>query len=194
MSQFKKYFKIIQESEESPLKSIIFNGEFYTLTTKEKVEVKDYDLENNEQKPNGLWFTKGDEWIQFLIDNSVIDEDGITTPHKSIFPDYKVKNIAKIRINNAKIIVIDEQKELDFFIQGYGIKNEYNSLKSVFSFNWKTFSTDYKIDGVYINSYKLPTSYHLNSIWDVPSGCIWNTNGKISQIEIIPIKNYKKFF
>lgn len=122
-------------------------------------------------KPSGLWFGKGNEWLQFITyggDTSWIDS---------------YNYLYEVKINKDHLIVIDDHQALIEFDKKYRTKQAIN-------INWQRVVDETKKAGIVI-PVNFKQIYYTNKInrqyndylpdwydtWDVASGVIWNSNG-----------------
>lgn len=130
------------------------------------------------EKPLGLWYGFGNNWLNFLIDGLFF---GIREWDRCWF-DSKVKQIThiyKLKVDSS-IYKINDSKSLSFFEKLYADKYKEN-------INWlkvaKTYSgieiklPKFEIDGI------LDDSYWAWG-WDINSGCIWDKKA-IKEIKLI---------
>ena len=115
--------------------------------------LEDYPL----NKPDGLWYGFGREWIDFVYKNE------LTIKHGNYIYYVKLKD-------PKRILQIKDLTGMEEF------SNKYLQRKLI---NWKVVSNDY--DGIEINPYQGKLYY--NSVkyawygdWSIASGCVWNTN------------------
>ena len=113
-------------------------------------------------KPLGLWYGIGTSWIDWVKIN---------------MRDWEYNNIFEIKIDESKILKINNVKILREFTSEYtvpfgGIKSESNDLKMI---DWNRFCTDKS--GIEIDPFIITTLYDMwISTWDVESGCVWDDN------------------
>jgi hypothetical protein len=197
MSLFKKYYNLFESISNE---NMIINGKFITAFSEKNLIIKKYEQRNGSHKPRGLWFSKGQRWIDFLLDYDYIDEEGKQKIQKGKL--FYVENVIKFEINNKKFYYINNEKQLIEFIEKYKDKDIPSDVPKEFiplylrdkknefvdSFKWEELSNDY--DGIYIKDVS-DREYSLINSWDVPSGCLWNLQG-IKQEKTVTISDYMK--
>ena len=149
-------------------KKITFN-----VTTKYK-QTKGYYY-----KPKGFWYSCYNDWYNWVSIE---------------MPEWLHKYIHKININKDvltdirnknknKLLVINNVKDFDIFNKRYGYKR---------GINWIKVAEDY--GGIEICPFLYKRSNYLwYAIWDVASGCIWNTKSIIKNSELIYEKKKGKY-
>ncbi len=140
---------------------------------------KHYIYNNNiyQIKPNGFWYACYNDWY-----NWIIEENMKSFLHKYI---HKINIIGKTNIRNKdknKCLIINNLQDFDIFYKKYGNKD------SIF---WNKVVEDY--GGIEICPFFIERKHIFwYSMWDVASGCIWNTN-IISNTELIYEKTKNKY-
>ena len=151
-----------EEMDKSVLKRIGNNDKIH-MSDDDNLKFK--NVSPNEQpishKPNGLWFSVGKQWIDFLIG----DEWG----HNMIdrMDDY----IYDIKTNDSKILTIGKENE-SMFLHKYGVENDYGKI----DVDWRKVAGDWSGVEILINPRELKDKWLWNT-WDIASGCIWNIDG-----------------
>ncbi len=117
-------------------------------------------------KPYGLWYAIGNSWLKWCLSEE---------------PGWIGKYIYEIKLNpEANILFIKNEKSVFSFSKKYGKKDNNYSLSKSVLINWQRVMKDY--DGIEINPYFRNLRHNYNLIWyngwDIPSGCIWNSNAK----------------
>lgn len=144
---------------------------YYIFSPTTLTEFEDIHSQRTHYKPNGLWFGKGNEWLQFITyggDASWVDS---------------YNYMYEIKINKENLIVIDDHQALIEFNQKY-------KTKQPFYINWQRVVDETKKDGILIsvNFKEIYYTKNINlqyndylpdwySTWDIASGAIWNSNG-----------------
>ena len=111
-------------------------------------------------KPTGLWYSCGDEWVEWL---------------ESEMPSWlnRVNYLYRIEVNQERILTLRNPKDFEF------LKDNFNSDDG-FGVNWKKIQ-DEGYAGIEIcprqSSIKQNYDYLWYSGWDVASGCIWDPAG-----------------
>jgi hypothetical protein len=153
------------------LKEEIDKSVFNQVGNNDKIHISDSDnltfknVPINEQpisyKPEGLWFSLGMEWIEFLIG----DEWGHNMRDR--IDDY----LYLINTNDSTILTLGKENE-EQFLNKYGIRNKYDNM----DVDWSKVANDWDGIEIIINPRELNERW-LWSTWDIPSGCIWNIKG-----------------
>lgn len=119
-------------------------------------------------KPEGLWYSFGASWFNFLTN----DYDD---PKKWNIWGFKrvtaISHIYKIYLDASKILTIDTLEKLEEFDNQYNCNDQI--LWDVVSKNWSGVEIRY-----------LPRLYDWYKSWDCSSGCIWNPNA-IKKIKLL---------
>lgn len=119
-------------------------------------------------KPTGLWYSFGLRWIDWV---------------KETMPEWMGKNVFEIDINEENVLLIDNLIELENFNDEYVVSSNY--LEN-YNIDWPRVSVDYS--GIEIPQvfWKARNKFHWYNGWDVPSGCIWDSNGikSIKKIDV----------
>jgi len=126
-----------------------------------KFPVEQEENHNVIDKPSGLWYAVGTEWIEWI---------------ESEMPHWMGKTFYKIEISN-KVLKIDTAKKFEELMKKYGevrrIPGLKYSRKHNLYINWKKVAEDYS--GIEIAPYRwhYRHEYMWYYGWDVASGCIW---------------------
>lgn len=141
-----------------------------------------FDREQSKgNKPRGLWYAKGFEWIDLLIENI-----------GGIFPLAKYTRLYEIEVTDKVLKLIDEKDAIQF-TKEYGVKTDFD--KEYFDeryseIDWKKVAKNYS--GIELST-QLALNSHFTkrkrilqwtSGWDIGSGCIWDKSG-IDKITLI---------
>tara|TARA_Y100000389_G_C17408616_1_gene489536 strand:- start:649 stop:1170 length:522 start_codon:yes stop_codon:yes gene_type:complete len=142
-------------------------------------------------KPSGLWYSCYDSWYNWMSEE---------------IPDMLFKYIHKLNIKNNvltdirnknknKLLVIKTLKDFDLFTKNYKVKTYYKDkgiIKEFIFIDWIKVSNDF--GGIEICPY---LNKRRNILWyygfDVASGCIWNLQSIIKNLEIIYEKKNDKY-
>jgi hypothetical protein len=133
-----------------------------TINTASKEIVKRhwYNLPEHSIKPRGLWYSIGDEWIEWVRKN---------------MPEWEHSYNHTIVVDESKLLIISTFIELEAFISAYK-KDEYN-------IDWKAIRSRYM--GIEFRNYgdirhrtfdKFNILYTFYWGLDCSCGCIWNMN------------------
>jgi len=158
------------------------------LSRSSKLEKKTYS-QHIMHKPKGLWyaFSLGKEessWLNWLY---------AEMPHWLEKYDY----FLEIDVSSANIIKISTEEELSDFDNKYQntdrdtYDNDLTYTYSRLSIDWRKVAQDY--DGMELTNYETLLrslgGRHGSwiDIWDIDSGCIWNTNA-IKVVKVKPIE------
>lgn len=134
-------------------------GNYIITTNTDKLKRINYmkynknGVENN--KPYGFWFSIGNEWIEYIIENN--------------FNNYMIhiKYIISIKVKKSSKILIISGKTINGSLRNKVIKNN--------TIDWKYIFDNY--DGLILNSNYINDMdtdiYSLFYGWDIKSGVIW---------------------
>lgn len=135
-------------------------------------------------KPNGLYYAKGIEWLQFL--KSGFGNDDISFNDEYLFINSDDLIIYEVKIK-SNILVINSIDDLlgfgDKYKATFTKNHELYTINEYTNFiDWDKLSKDY--DGIQFNNYykikeditfeKRMFKYTWFLGWDVNGGCIWN--------------------
>lgn len=122
----------------------------YIHLSKKPIEsLKDIKQTNKSMKPNGLWFSKEKEWINYMDNNSSKELFGLVYQIDLKMPLLKISN----------------KSQIDKFTEKYGTSQKIR---------WGDVQKDYP--GILFDPYLEKVQYPWYSNIDVASGCIWNKN------------------
>ena len=144
---------------------VLSNKKIEELYPQSQVPPTEY---NSYQKPSGLWYGCGTEWLNFA-------DTGL--------PGYlnNVNYIYEIEISDS-VLKIDSNEDFDTFYWHFHQPYSRGSISN--PINWPEVKGEY--DGIEICPYlyKKRMDFDWYYPWDVASGCIWNPKGikKISPI------------
>ena len=159
-------------------KLVLGKNERVTVSTQEITAIKDIPQGNSAWgKPRGLWYAFGDSWIHYTK-----TEFGDDSHHS-----FKSKTHAyKIYPDFSKIIVLKTKNDVDGFVKAYLQKepDKYNH----YDIEWGKVANDYSgieiptyrslgMRGWHDNNQDSKNRYYWLYTWDVPSGCIWKSDG-----------------
>ena len=190
--------KIIKQSD-FPYRNIISKKKIIKL-----INIKPHKTANNHHKPPGLWYGFKHYWGENLLLKMwyISINYNIKQPNKK----YKINNLYKLVLKKNSLTDIDNPDKNKILslktkkdIQKFTIKYYNNKLHKIL---WYNVMQDY--GGIEIprfhkklHEYNLPLTidnskkniYHKIAEWyngwDVPSGCIWNSNVQHSIIKIL---------
>ena len=118
---------------------------------------------HSDDKPNGLWYAIGTEWIDYAQENM-----------PSTLKSWQF--VYKLEINEPRMCLIRNEKQMEKFHNTYGhsrwvMNADFNSI------DWA--SVVKKYSGIEIAPYqgKYRFKYRWYYGWDVASGCIWARDG-----------------
>jgi len=137
--------------------------------------------QSKDNKPRGLWYAKGFEWIDLLIENI-----------GGIFPLAKYTRLYEIEVTDKVLKLIDEKDAIQF-TKEYGVKTDFDKeyFDEIYSeIDWKKVATNYS--GIELSTQLALNSHYTKrkrilewtSGWDIGSGCIWDKSG-IDKITLI---------
>ena len=146
----------------------------YHLTSRKQLNLSlDYQQKPGNLKPNGIWYSLGDEWLQWV---------------KSEMPSWREKYNIEIIMSEKNLLIIDSIQRLEAFQAQYSMGREERTTLNFMMIDWESVAKKYS--GIEIRDYhaiqweysKREKSIHDGlwlSAWDVSSGCIWDLD-KIS--------------
>lgn len=186
---FPKYTPSIAEKEPS-LVHIRDNDRIHISET-EVIELESQTSQKVGEKPKGLWYSFGKQWMHFLQDWDESREYLDKTVNKD-------KNIYKLTIDLSKVCALRSKKHIDQFIKKYG---QMNHVYNIMQINWENVSRDYS--GIEIPNYHSLSMrnwheydklyyrlYFWLYTWDVSSGCVWNKDAIINFKKLEPRMPY----
>jgi|APSaa5957512535_1039671.scaffolds.fasta_scaffold19968_3 hypothetical protein len=145
-------------------------------------------------KPDGVWYSCNDAWYNWTQENGMLQ-------HKYIHKINIYRNVMT-NINNKnkdKILVINNLKDFDLFNKKYGYNAWYGKKfwKEMgggnYLIKWDKVANDY--GGIEICPYLTKRRYYLwYNLFDVASGCVWNTKHIIKNSELIYEKRKGKYY
>jgi len=146
------------------------------LSSSPTISFKDMSLSQSiDNKPRGLWYACGNEWINFEKDTSDF--------HLHNQPQY----LFKIEINPSAMFMIKNNQELDNFGDTYSCswQQKYKDINAPPGrpfINWPEVAKKY--GGIeicpYLGSRRRDPTQTWYYGWDVASGCIWNKNAIVN--------------
>jgi len=114
-------------------------------------------------KPKGLWYSCGDDWIQWASS----EMPGMIN---------KANYLYKIEVNYDKIKTVHSEAEFTFLEKEYGAKSMIGGTV----IDWKKLQDD-GFAGIeicpYFNNKRYTAQWYYS--WDVASGCIWDPAGLV---------------
>ena len=122
-------------------------------------------------KPHGLWYSLGDQWIQFAKSEMKDKFEG----HEWLY-DLQVKTTNLDSPNPAAVLILDTREDALRLFKRHGIEQitRYSSTK----IKWAWLARHY--GGIEVRDMAL----HLFYGWDIDSGCVWNKEA-ITNIETL---------
>lgn len=128
-------------------------------------------------KPDGFWYAFGDSWKYFAELN--MGEKYYDA----------LQHAYKVYVDNSKIISIRDQYMLDDFNREFNVETDDRFMP--YEIDWAKVSQRY-------SGFEIPCYYEIDdrnitrnrwlSLWDVPSGVIWNPN---AVLKLKPLGNPK---
>lgn len=142
----------------------------------EILPLKEFQEQKENDKPNGLWYAVGEEWINWV---------------KSEMPEWEGKFLYKLELNFDKILHLKNAQDIDTFSKKFSITPEY--FKSIdpggmgynfYDVDWIRVSKEYS--GIEISPYQYEQRFETRWYygWDVASGCVWKKDA-ILDIKIL---------
>lgn len=156
------------------------------ITEDKKIDLKKIYKQKKGWKPEGIWYSCGKSWYNFIKDNDI--NDRLNKYIHSLYLKRKICITIKEK-NYEKLLVIKNNDEFDAFFNKYKI---FSKTLNYFLIDWKKVSNDY--GGIeicpYLKDKRMVTWYYP---WDVASGCIWN-NDLIFNTKIVYEKDKKNIY
>jgi len=139
------------------------------------IETNDWDNLVGD-KPNGLWFSYGGEWLGYIR-----------------YDDPKrlknAKFVYELEIDNSKILSIPDDYTINEFHEKFGYKKNDPEYGNKIYVNWAAVKSQYS--GIEVKKYdwnlRCDNIYPWYSALDRPSGCIWGKDG-FKSVKIIAKK------
>jgi len=128
-------------------------------------------------KPDGFWYAFGDSWLYFAKDDM----------GKNYYE--ALQHAYKVYVNRYKIISILNQDMLDDFNNEFGLETDSRSIP--YEIDWVKVTQQYSgFEIPCLNDIEVQniTRNRWLSLWDVPSGVIWNPN---AVLKLKPLGNPK---
>jgi len=167
---------------------ILNENERYIFSSEKEIKFREDKQEQNEtDKPEGLWYSIGNEWAEEV--SNQLD-----------FLANRYNYVHKIKITD-KVLSINTIDEAIDFTKKYGVQ-EHGSYMNRFLIKWVDVAEDYsgievkdpaswsRIDDTYVRiedgnqkNYNLRYLFWWMFSWDVASGCVWREDG-IESIEL----------
>lgn len=148
---------LLEKIPNSVLKKIL-PKERIIMSPNNKIHFKNIKQLYKRNKPQGLWYSIGREWIDWVRQN---------------YPEWEYDVIFAIELNFSKILVIKTVQDRKDFENKYGIWDEH--FKCYFKIDWPTVGKLYS--GIEL---LVPLGGEIgnwNKTWDIKSGCVWNKSG-----------------
>ena len=143
------------------------------VNTKEtKIEFFNKEQISKSNKPRGLWYGIGKEWIKWVREE---------------MPNWEENKIFKIEITDS-VLILDDLKKIREFEKEYGVKESHLGDDVVNRIKWSEVAK--KWSGVEL-LYPHGILGEWRHDWDVRSGCIWNKSG-LKSIKKITVKPRSK--
>ena len=129
------------------------------MTAKDKINLPFAVEQEPSFKPRGLWYGIGTSWIEWV---------------RSEMPEWEGDYIFNLDIDPTKILQIKSSEELLKFSKEYA--NNMNG--SQLGIDWSEVAKQYS--GIEISPYQYSMRFDSRTRWyygwDIPSGCIWNSD------------------
>lgn len=115
-------------------------------------------------KPEGLWFSVGDEWLDFLVIDYPAAAEGR-------------KYLIELNISGSCLSLSSKDEVLEFS-KKYGVTGSSGT-----NINWKEVSDSYSgiVIAPYQNSLRTAKETRWYYGWDVASGCVWSSSAITGQ-------------
>jgi hypothetical protein len=125
-------------------------------------------------KPNGLWYSCGREWIEWVRNES----------------RFTSKYIYRLHINYSRVLKITNEKDFDEFSEEYVAKNKILEMNTTMYVDWPKVSVKY--GGVeicpYLHTRRRSKKSEWYYWWDVASGCLWDPS-TVSGADLLYVYN-----
>jgi len=148
-------------------------------TDKTELEHREYQ-QYIEGHPNGLWYSFGNQWADFIRRDWPFDVKDYTNKYKMIFEIEVGGNILKINTHEEAVNFTKKYNPNSYFYIGspsHSIQSWRSNEKGNYrqgEINWALVAKDY--DGIECTIIKELSFFEMFSTWDIDSGCVWNTN------------------
>jgi len=127
----------------------------------EQAPIEEFEERGVANKPYGLWFARGDGWMQFIDRN-----------HFGIIG----KQAHKLNLNTSEIAQVNKNTITDFENKYLVSKDFFNDLSPIYGngvIDWKKVAEDYSGVEVNLESFGESRPKWLTG-WDITSGALWN--------------------
>ena len=127
----------------------------------EQAPIEEFEERGVANKPYGLWFARGDGWMQFIDRN-----------HFGIIG----KQAHKLNLNTSEIAQVNKNTIKDFEKKYLVGKDFFNDLSPIYGdgvIDWKKVAEDYSGVEVNLESFGESRPKWLTG-WDITSGALWN--------------------
>ena len=136
----------------------------YFITRNKQIKVSSVTQKGG-TKPNGLWYSVGDEWFQWLLYD---------------MPEWIYDFVFEVEINDRNVLKINNTKTFRNFEKQYLTVDRGGGFMIP---DWKSVANDYSGIEIapYLSQFRQEDWYYG---WDVASGCIWN-NKAVKKVSLI---------
>lgn len=138
-------------------------------------EFRSVKQENNGlfySKPEGIWYSVGNDWFNHLLKIGCIKIEQF---------------IYKIEINYSNIYTIKTEEEIDSFTELYG-RSVFGNNKDD-TIDWELLSKGYTGVEICPYIYSRRKSYRWYYTWDCASGCIWDKSAIFDVKLVVDFEN-----
>jgi hypothetical protein len=165
-----------KSSQQDALESIIpgIQESDHITMLKKKFTVLPAISQKDSMKPNGLWYSCGTEWIEWVLRE---------------MSDWVGSYVYRLHINYGNMLKIDDAAGIDEVTKKYvneRMAHIFPGHKSSIYIDWVKMAKDYS--GIEICPYQHSKRLDPNSEWyygwDVASGCVWNQSA-LAGVELI---------
>lgn len=142
-------------------------------------EPKDIDREyqsNKRDKPNGLWFSVGNGWIDYLkegCENNWEDANWYRT--RLLW----YTHIYEINLDYDKVLKIHTEKKFEAFLEKFKTKT---------CINWKEVAKKWSGIEILFSNFLPDKDNFLYDQWDCDSGCVWKPDA-VKEINLLKFWN-----
>jgi hypothetical protein len=153
------YNRIIKEEIDSEIYNLIkyhYNEDAIVMSKNENISFKNVspEAQHVSQKPEGLWYGIGTNWIDWVKHN---------------MKHWENQHFYNIELDKTKMYVINSRDDFNVFTEEFGVGPKKKDI------DWVKVSKKYSgIEHNYL-SYVSWDKY-----WDIESGCIWNKDAIIN--------------
>jgi len=157
------------------IQRLIYSNEPFTSFRDTQQDPVDLSGDIGPEKPNGLWYSCGDQWAEFI---------------RGAGWESRYNHLYEIDINENEMLMIRSTEDFESLEARYGRRgNAPQEWKNELHIDWPAIARDYA--GIEICPYRgeKRTKSQWYYPWDVASGCIWSSRAIVG-IREIPLRFY----